>query len=81
MIDRRQFITKGSALALATSTLPGFAKDAVNKEPRFSLALSQYSLRAMLKDKSLDALDFPAFSVNTFGIKAIDLWEGGLPQG
>ena len=47
---------------------------------RFTLGLSQYSLRALLKDGSLDALDFPKFTVDQFGIKAIDLWEGGLPK-
>jgi sugar phosphate isomerase/epimerase len=33
-----------------------------------------------LRDGSLDALDFPKFTVDQFGIKAIDLWEGGLPK-
>ena len=47
---------------------------------RFTLGLSQYSLRSLLKDGSLDALDFPQFTVDKFGIQAIDLWEGGLPK-
>ena len=47
---------------------------------RFTIGLSQYSLRALLKDGSLDALDFPKFTVDQFGINAIDLWEGGLPK-
>jgi hydroxypyruvate isomerase len=47
---------------------------------RFTIGLSQYSLRALLKDGSLDALDFPKFTVDQFGIHAIDLWEGGLPK-
>lgn len=47
---------------------------------RFTIGLSQYSLRALLKDGSLEALDFPAFTKEQFGITAIDLWEGGLPQ-
>ncbi len=34
----------------------------------------------MFKDGSIDPLDFPAFTVDKFGIKAIDLWEGGLPK-
>lgn len=49
-------------------------------QDRFPIALSQYSLRAMLADGSLSALDFPAFTADSFGIKAIDLWEGGLPK-
>ena len=51
-----------------------------HKKMRFTIGLSQYSLRALLKDGSLDALDFPKFTVDQFGIKAIDLWEGGLPK-
>lgn len=47
---------------------------------RFTVGLSQYSLRGLLKDGSLDALDFPQFTVDQFGINAIDLWEGGLPK-
>ena len=47
---------------------------------RFTLGLSQYSLRALLRDGSLDALDFPQFTVDQFGLQAIDLWEGGLPK-
>ena len=47
---------------------------------RFTLGLSQYSLRALLRDGSLDALDFPRFTVDQFGLDAIDLWEGGLPK-
>ena len=35
---------------------------------------------ALLKNGSLDALDFPQFTVDKFGIQAIDLWEGGLPK-
>ena len=51
-----------------------------HKGTRFEIALSQYSLRAMFADGSLDPLDFPKFTAETFGIKAIDLWEGGLPR-
>ena len=47
---------------------------------RFKLGLSQYSLRALLKNGSLDALDFPQFTVDKFGIQAIDLWEGGCQK-
>ena len=78
MTTRRHFLTT-SSLALGSAMLSkvGFAQ--IPKE-RFQIALSHYSLRAMLKDGSLDNLDFPAFTADTFGIKAIDLWEGGLPK-
>ncbi|MEM7700144.1 MAG: TIM barrel protein [Verrucomicrobiota bacterium] len=75
-MNRRSFLGQlsagGSAFALAPQLIAA--------ESRFPLALSQYSLRSMFKDGSLDALDFPTFTADTFGIKAIDLWEGGLPK-
>lgn len=78
---KRNFLLKGGALALAGSVFPSFlnAQD-MKKKGKIELALSQYSLRALIKDGSLKAVDFPQFTVDNFGIKAIDLWEGGLPK-
>ena len=76
--NRRDFLVKGSQLTVATAVAPSLL--AVQGNSRFQLALSQYSLREMFKNGSLSALDFPAFTKDTFGIKAIDLWEGGLPK-
>jgi sugar phosphate isomerase/epimerase len=76
--SRRSFLSLAAQLGAGSTLLPSIAAAAF--EDRFSIALSQYSLRALLKDGSLDALDFPAFTADTFGIKAIDLWEGGLPK-
>lgn len=73
MPHRRQFLGQ---LGLAAA-LPQLVTAADSE--RFTIGLSQYSLRAMLKDGSLKAIDFPRFTADTFGIKAIDLWEGGLP--
>ena len=67
-------------IALAGSAFPVSLTAKHHKKMRFTLGLSQYSLRALLKDGSLDALDFPKFTVDQFGINAIDLWEGGLPK-
>ena len=80
IIHRRQFLGYSASLGLCSSMIPStlFAKH--HKSKRFTLGLSQYSLRALLRDGSLDALDFPQFTVDQFGIKAIDLWEGGLPK-
>jgi hypothetical protein len=78
-LKRRDFIIKGSQLFMASTLLPSSVM-AADSSPRFQLALSQYSLRALLKAGSLNALNFPAFTANTFGIKAIDLWEGGLAK-
>ncbi len=81
-MNRRNFLSQISATipALGAGSLLapslGFAEEA----PRFTLGLSQYSLRALFKSGELAAIDFPAYAANEFGIKAIDLWEGGLPQ-
>jgi len=75
--SRRHFLSRSGQLALGASLLPATAH-AIEKD-RFTIGLSQYSLRAMFAGKSLDPLDFAAFTADTFGIHAIDLWEGGLP--
>ena len=78
-MNRRQFVRRATLATISSSTVfHSNAQD--NKDNRFPVALSQYSLRALLADKTLAVLDFPAFTVETFGIKAIDLWEGGLPK-
>jgi hydroxypyruvate isomerase len=79
-INRRSFLQTSGRIGLASSafSIPLSAKH--HKKMRFTIGLSQYSLRALLKDGSLDALDFPKFTVDQFGIHAIDLWEGGLPK-
>ena len=79
-INRRSFLQTSGGIGLASSafSIPLSAKH--HKKMRFTIGLSQYSLRALLKDGSLDALDFPKFTVDQFGINAIDLWEGGLPK-
>jgi hypothetical protein len=80
LLNRRIFIQNAGKIGLAGSALPFLAKAKHHNNKRFTLGLSQYSLRALLKDGSLDALDFPKFTVDQFGLHAIDLWEGGLPK-
>mgnify|MGYP001161216081 FL=1 len=77
---RRSFLETSSKLALVSSAIPFLLEAKHHKNPRFTLGLSQYSLRALFRNGSLDPLDFPKFTVDEFGIKAIDLWEGGLPK-
>ena len=79
-IHRRQFLGYSSSLGLWAGMMPTVLSAKHHKSERFTLGLSQYSLRALLRDGSLDALDFPQFTVDQFGINAIDLWEGGLPK-
>ena len=78
--NRRNFIRNTGKIAFIGSTIPHLTHAKHPHVPRFTLGLSQYSLRALLRDGSLDALDFPQFTVDQFGIRAIDLWEGGLPK-
>lgn len=80
--SRRKFLIQTSTVstAILAGLMPATASAKHHEPKRFTLGLSQYSLRALLKDGSLDALDFPQFTVDQFGIKAIDLWEGGLPK-
>ncbi len=76
-LSRRRFLFRAGSVSAGACLLPGLAHAAA--KDRCKIGLSQYSLRAMFKDGSLDPLDFPKFTADTFGIKAIDLWEGGLP--
>lgn len=78
--SRRTFLTHATSSGLfAALSLPMLSAKHHSSD-RFTLGLSQYSLRALLRDGSLDALDFPQFTVDQFGLQAIDLWEGGLPK-
>mgnify|MGYP001190765467 FL=1 len=79
-LSRRTFVSHAaSAGVFAGVSFPSLSAKHHSSD-RFKLGLSQYSLRALLKNGSLDALDFPQFTVDQFGIQAIDLWEGGLPK-
>ena len=77
---RRQFLKSSAALTAGVVLLPDAFAAKKARQPRYQIGLSQYSLRAMFKDGSLDPLDYPAFSVDQFGINQLDLWEGGLPK-
>ncbi len=75
-LSRRHFLATSSTAAIA-STIPHMTTAA---DDRFTIGLSMYSLRALIKAGSLQALDYPAFAAEQFGIHAIDVWEGGLPK-
>ena len=79
-LQRRQFLKSSAVITAGTVLLPGAYAVTKANRPRYQIGLSQYSLRAMFKDGSLDPLDYPAFSVDQFGINQLDLWEGGLPK-
>ncbi len=48
----------------------------------YEVGLSMYSLRQLFQScgGELDALDYPRFVKETFGISQIDVWDGGLPM-
>jgi sugar phosphate isomerase/epimerase len=48
----------------------------------YEVGLSMYSLRQLFEARGgdLDALDYPQFAKNTFGITEIDVWNGGFPE-
>ncbi|MEX2171411.1 MAG: TIM barrel protein [Pirellulales bacterium] len=77
---RRLFLTTAGQLAVGYSLIPLHGVAASAMPSRFTIGLSQYSLRALFKNGTLDPLDFPAFAVNTFGIETIDLSESQLPK-
>lgn len=79
-INKRKFLVSGSQLVAAGIVMPSLLNAKDMKKPGMQMALSQYSLRALIKGGSLKAVDFPAFTSDNFGIKGIDLWEGGLPK-
>ena len=79
-LSRRTFVTHAASAGLFAGPSLSMLSAKHHSSDRFTLGLSQYSLRALLRDGSLDALDFPGFTVDQFGLHAIDLWEGGLPR-
>lgn len=76
-LDRRAFIGGATAATVAGLALPGQA--APKKPETYTIGLSMYSLRFLIKDGKLTALDYPAFARDTFGISDIDVWDGGFP--
>ncbi len=48
----------------------------------YEVGLSMYSLRQLFEARGgeLDALNYPKFVKDTFGITQIDVWDGGFPE-
>lgn len=59
-----------------------FSQAAAQKGEVYEVGLSMYSLRQLFQAKGgeLDALDYPKFAKETFGITQIDVWDGGFPE-
>jgi sugar phosphate isomerase/epimerase len=71
MQNRRQFIQSTATAGIAAGVLP-LVNSVGAQEPLFSISLAQWSLNRRLFSGDLDALDFPAFTKNTFGIAAVE---------
>jgi L-ribulose-5-phosphate 3-epimerase len=88
-INRRHFISgtaastlvAGSGLLLSSPLAVSAAPMPTTLGNGITIGLSQYSLRQMFGDGSLDLLDYPAFARKEFGITSIDVWDGGFPGG
>ena len=51
------------------------------KNPKYEIGLSMYSLHPLFRSGELKALDYPDFAKKNFGITKIDVWDGGYPKG
>ena len=69
MLNRREFIRSVTAVGAGLG-LPRLAHAA--EAPLFEISLAQWSLNRRLFSGELDALDFPAFAKQTFGITAVE---------
>lgn len=66
-----------SSSAPAAPTPPG-----ESAEPKgYTIGLSMYSLRQLIRAGEFTALEYPKFAKDTFGITEIDVWAGLFPEG
>lgn len=67
-------------LLCATPPLAAEKKPAAEPEG-YTIGLSMYSLRQLIRNGEFTALEYPKFAKETFGITEIDVWGGLFPQG
>ena len=72
MQNRRQFIRSTSVAGVAAGVFPLLSTRSSGQNSLFSISLAQWSLNRRIFDGDLDALDFPVFTKNTFGIDAVE---------
>lgn len=70
MQDRRQFI-QSTAAGAAVIGLP-FTASCRAQQPLFSISLAQWSLVRSIRAGDIEALAFPGFAANTYGIHAVE---------
>lgn len=56
------------------------AAEKAGKKKTYTIGLSMYSLRQLFFSGELTAMDYPKFARETFGIRHIDVWDGGFPK-
>jgi sugar phosphate isomerase/epimerase len=72
MQNRRQFIQASAAAGLGAATLSYRTSVSAQRQHPFSISLAQWSLVRKLRAGVLDALDFPAFAKDNYGIEAVE---------
>lgn len=75
MSTRRDFIKNIGLTALGVAVAPSLEVFA-QKKPWFDISLAQWSLHRTLRSGSLSNLDFPKFTVDNFGISAVEYVNG-----
>lgn len=80
-----RFISKSLPVLLITAAIAGAiahsAPPETSEAKGYTIGLSMYSLRQLFKQGELQALDYPAFAKETFGITQVDVWTGAFPKG
>lgn len=74
-MDRRRFLTRGAGALGGVALWPRTAglRSAVAASPAlYSISLAQWSLHRALRAGELDALEFPAFARERFGLDAVE---------
>jgi len=70
--SRRDVLKAAAAAAAVLPMTRQAVADAAVDEPAFKLSLAQWSLHRMLRSGKLEALDFPGFAKEEFGIDAVE---------
>lgn len=69
--SRRRFVQSTAAVGVIAGTMP-LAESLMAQPQLFSISLAQWSLNRRIFGGELDALDFPVFTQETFGIDAVE---------
>ncbi len=69
--SRRKFVRSTTAAGVIAGTMP-LAGSLMAQPQLFSISLAQWSLNRRIFGGELDALDFPVFTQETFGINAVE---------